>query len=510
MESSDDVHRSMTVEDGSIRAFDEEPAGAWGEKTVDLGGVHVFPALIDAHLHMLDTIGLSALGFEICRIENGRVEPRDLVGVGERIAEFAAARRSDAPIICSNYIVDGIAEGRLPNRFELDEWTAGASILLMNIDGHSSSCSTAMLESTDLSDLASDGVFTGALHDAHIGEITAGISAQITPMMLGDGIADFCNTCASFGIGTVCALEGMDDLERDRLTELVAFFAQRMPLDVRLFPQYMDERKLARVVKRMGRKRVGGCSKWELDGSVGSRTAAFARPYNDGRQGSCYFEDDVLRGRIAGFAARDYMVSAHAIGEEAIAQLVGIYEQVGGRHRIDHCEFPAPDVLPRLYALRPFVTVQPGYSWVDKRYLHGYERALDAARIAQQVPLRDLAAHGVTLCGSSDSPVQTIDPYLQMRGMREFYLPEQSLSAFEALKTYTVNGGLMLGECKGLLRVGYEASFFTTGVDLLSAAPDALEGMRAENLYLRGVCYEPHSGGIAMISHLMRSRSRSI
>ena len=46
--------------------------------------------------------------------------------------------------------------------------------------------------------------------------------------------------------------------------------------------------------------------------------------------------------------------------------------------------------------------------------------------------------------------------------MREFYIEEQSLSAFEALATYTVNGGKMLGENIGLLRVGYKANFFAT------------------------------------------------
>lgn len=78
MEGPADVHHSMTVEDGVIVAFDEEEHR--GYTFVDLAGAHVFPALIDAHLHLLDSVALVGMGFQICDIEQGRVEPHDLAG----------------------------------------------------------------------------------------------------------------------------------------------------------------------------------------------------------------------------------------------------------------------------------------------------------------------------------------------------------------------------------------------------------------------------------------------
>lgn len=513
MEDETDVHRSMTVENGTIVAFDEpSDADTRGRRTwvADLQGAHVFPALIDAHLHLLDTVALSSIGERLCDIEGGRVEPHDLAGVGQRVSDFARTKAAGSVIVFSNYISVGIEEGRLPNRLELDEWTGDARTWVLNIDGHSSSCSTALLEELGLEEAAPDGILTGAVHDANTGRITDYLGSCVTPALLGSGIADFCNECADYGIGCVCAMDGTDDSERDRMTEMIAFLAQRFPLDVRLFPQYMDQAKIDRVLPRMRTKRVGGCMKWELDGSVGSSTAAFRRPFVNGRQGSLYFEDGFLEEKVRNLAAHGYLVSAHAIGERAIEQLVDCYEQSEGRHRIDHCEFPAPDTLPRLYRMKPYVTVQPGYAWIDKRYLHGYERVLDAQMIAQQVPLADLAAHGVVLLGSSDSPVQTVDPYLQMRGMREFYLPEQSLSAFEALKAYTVNGGMMLGEKKGLLRRGYEASFFTMDRDLLSLPPEGLANLHANALYLRGKRYEKMPRGAQALAQMLGRIPRKI
>lgn len=507
MQSPGDVRQSMTVENGVITAFDEK---AGDLKTVDLKGAHVFPAMTDAHLHMSDTIALSGISLQVCSLQDGGIEPHDLNGAGQRIREYAATRPKGALIFGSSFIAAGMAEARLPNRFELDEWTDGGRAWILNLDGHSSSCSTAFLKEIGLGADAPDGILTGKLHDFNLGMITQKLAAAITPRIMGDGIAAFCNTCAEFGIGRVCALEGKQHKGRDKITELIAFLAQRFPLFVRLFPQYMDEKQVARLQRRMGAGRVGGCMQWELDGSIGSRSAAFDTAFTDGKQGKLYYSDEEIGEAVRRFDDMGYFISAHAIGESAIKQLVGVYEKASSRHRIDHCEFPSKEILPRLIAQKPFVTVQPGYAWVDKRYLKGYEKWLTPKMIAQQIPLRTLTENGVILLGSSDAPVQSVDPFLQMRGMREFYVEDQSLSAFEALKTYTVNAGLMLGEKIGLLKEGYEASFFTIKKDLLTIPSEELEGLKATSLYLAGREYRPLSGGIGTLLKLMLSKAKKI
>ncbi len=509
MESETDAHVSMTVEHGVITGFDEVPSTSEA-RVIDLGGAHVFPALIDSHLHMLDCIALASMGEPLCELTHDGVEPHTLAGIEQKIREFAANAKQGDLLVFSNYIAAVMDEGRLPNRHELDEWANGARVWVINIDGHSSSCSSSLLKALKFEEIAPDGIFSGPAHDANLGAFTDHLASSITPAALSRGIAHFCNECAQFGIGTVCALEGTDDSERDRITELIALLAQRFPLDVRLFPQYMDKKKLDAVRGRMGNARIGGCMKWELDGSVGSRTAAFSKPYHDGTISRPYFETDELARTVEGFAEDGFMVSAHAIGETAIDQLIGIFEQVPGQHRIDHCEFPSAQAVERICEKKPYVTVQPGYSWIDKRYLHGYERYLDEQQIAQQIPLAHLARAGVLLCGSSDAPVQSVDPFLQMRGMREFYVEEQSLSAYEALKTYTANGAQMLGEKKGLLRKGWEASFFTCEKNLLDIPPSDLDELHAQNLWLRGKRYRPLPEGLGTFAHLLVAKPRKI
>ena len=544
MEVPEDLCGSIVVEDGLIAALDapaggREPLDAdalerGGLRVVDLGGRHVFPALIDSHLHLMDSLMLAAAGEPLCALRGGRVEPHDLAGVAARVRASAAraaealrepsgprAARRPSPILAfTSYMASAIEEGRLPTRRELDEWAGGAPVWVMSMDGHSGSCSTALLAELGLlGRVPDDGILQEADYDAALGPLTQRLMAGLTPTALARGAARFCNECASFGIGTVCAHEGDDAAGgpggRDRTGELAAAIAQRLPLDLRLYPQYMDEAKLARVAGRMGAPRAGGCMKWELDGSVGSHSAAFDAPYLDGTRGALKFSTEELDAKIHSLDARGCQVTAHAIGELAIEQLLGIYERLGAggatggdgapaavgsgsaasaapcRHRIDHCEFPAPAEVERLCALRPFVTVQPGYAWFDARWLHSYERALPPEKRAQELPLRTLAQAGVPLLGSSDSPVQSLDPYLQMRGMREPYVEGEGLSGFEALQTYTVNGGRSLGEKKGLLREGWEASFFAVDRDLERIPPDRLEGLRASALWLHGKRYRP-------------------
>ena len=85
-------------------------------------------------------------------------------------------------------------------------------------------------------------------------------------------------------------MDGTDDSERDVLVELYGVFSPAFfALDVRLFPQYMDEKKARSRSPRMQRKRIGGCMKWELDGAIGSQSAAFDRPYENGIQAPTYF-----------------------------------------------------------------------------------------------------------------------------------------------------------------------------------------------------------------------------
>lgn len=129
-------------------------------------------------------------------------------------------------------------------------------------------------------------------------------------------------------------------------------------------------------------------------------------------------------GRKVKAYAAGMQVSCHAIGTPAIETLLTAYERVldgseGNplRHRVEHFEFPTPDQARRATARGLALVAQPGFAWLDERYIHAYRRQLSPAQFARQIPLRDLLDAGAVVAGSSDYPAGLLSPWVQMQGV---------------------------------------------------------------------------------------------
>ncbi|MDO4811350.1 MAG: amidohydrolase family protein [Eubacteriales bacterium] len=513
MTAPEDVYSCLGV-DGETICYVGNAPGTDYDNTVDLNDRHVYPTMTDAHLHLLYTIVLAAASFNVCEITPEGIAPRNLVGVEKRIRSYCRENPKQKIITGNQYIISAVEEKRLPTRQELDDWTGGRAMVIYNIDGHSSSMSTGLMELLALPTEGHNGIFSGEEHEFMQGKVTALIASKVTPALLSRGIANFSNLCAHYGISRVCAMDGNEDENPDRLTGLLAFLARRMDIDVRLFPQYMTLDRAEQLSPKLRCPRAGGCAAWELDGSVGSHSAAFYTPYaDDSRMGHCYYKTETVAQKVAYALRQGIQLSSHAIGEAAIDQITGIYAAAsrlpteGPLMRIDHFEFPTRQAVDTVKHLPLAITIQPGYAWIDKRYLHSYEQFLPPEIIAQQAPLKELMAAGVCLCGSSDSPVQSISPYDQMLGMVEHYLPEVSLTPYEALLTYTVNGARMLGELEhsGTLEAGKDADFFTADWDINRVTTADFPRLCAEEMYVRGRRWRKKQGTVGeLLTMLMQ------
>ncbi len=501
------VERNRIVYTGTVK-----PEGNYVE--VDLNGKHVYPCLIDGHTHMLLTIATMAMGFNACEITANGVEPHDIRGIEQRVREYASKQKSNAVIAINNYIKSAIDERRMPTKDELDDWTDGRATVIYNIDGHSTSLSSKMLELIGIDPKDHNGVLSGEENERAQGRIIDILGGMITPSMLAKGVANFHNYCAEYGIGMVAALEGNGDSEKDSTTGLIVRLAQHFDLDVRVYLQYCDYNRVKRFEKFLKNKRVGGCGDWELDGSIGSHTASMEVPFiDDGNTEECYFTQDEIDKTVKQFVENDYQVAAHAIGTKAIKRLLIALNKTGSDrlHRVEHCEFIDDEGLELLKQGNYAVMMQPGYAWIDKRYLHTYEAHLPKS-ILDIVKLKSIGEIAL-LCGSSDSPVQDMDPYLQMRGMVDFYNPNESISIYEAMRAYTINPAKAMMEEKdrGTLEVGKLANFFTTSHDIFNLKPEELSLVRSEGTYYGGKLYRKQSGTISgMLKMILRNRKKLI
>ena len=496
MESREDTAFSLLVENGRIAALDvtEEEAvrrfGKRGVRCVSLEGKHVYPCLIDGHVHLLQTVVLLAEGFDLCRIEGGTVVPKDMAGIEEQLRAYAADRPQKAIVVGNKYIITAIEEQRLPGREELDDWCGGRPVVIYTIDGHASAMSSAMQEMIGLDPGSHSGVLVGEEHERVQGRVLDVIASQVTPQILAKGIANFHNTCAAYGLSCVGALEGNGDSPKDITTKLITFLARKFDVDVRFYFQYMDLDKAEPLMKYQQRPRIGGCGDWEMDGSIGAHSAAFSAPFKDtGERAPTYFSQEQVDAVVQEADRRGYQIASHAIGDLAVERIVRALGKTSGkiRHRVEHCEFASDEMIDEIARRGYAVMAQPGYSWIDKRFLHTYDRYLTEETL-KLLRFKTYVDKGICICGSTDSPVQSLDPWLQMLGMTQFYVPEESVTPYEALRCYTVHPARALLEEKdrGRLRAGMRADFFVGDQDLFLLTPEELSDFRPLKTYYGG------------------------
>lgn len=520
MEDEKTTASSMLVENGRIAALsmtEEEARQKFGSKNVDcvsLKGQHVYPCLIDGHVHLLQTLVLLAEGFDVCQIKSGGVVPNSLAGVEQRLRKFAAGKKQDALVVGNNYIATAIEEHRLPSRRELDEWCGGRAAVIYTIDGHSSALSTAMLEKLGIDAKEHSGILSGEAHERVQGRITDLIASQVTPQILAKGIANFHNACAQYGISCVGALEGNGDSPKDITTRLSVFCARRFDVAIRFYFQYMDLEKAAPLTKYQRRPRIGGCGDWEMDGSIGAHTAAFSAPFSDtGKCAPAYFSQEEVDAVVQEADRRGVQIASHAIGDLAIERIVRALEKTSGKtlHRVEHCEFASDEIVDVIAKRGYAVMAQPGYSWIDKRFLHTYDRYLSQESL-RLMKFKTYVDKGICICGSSDSPVQSLDPWLQMLGMVQFYREEESVTPYEAFSCYTVNPARAILEEneRGRLLPGMRADFFTGEKNIFEMTPEELSAFRPACTYYAGERAKTWKGTVMELAKMLLRRPKRV
>jgi predicted amidohydrolase YtcJ len=189
-----------------------------------------------------------------------------------------------------------------------------------------------------------------------------------------------------------------------------------------------------------------GAIKTFTDGSLGGRTAKLSTPYADaGEDAEPESDDDAtgqwvvppaeLRDIVSRAEAMDFQVTAHAIGDEAIAETLAAFEDgEGQRHRIEHAEVLTDDLIERLAASDVVVSGQPNFlKWAREDGLYA-ERLGDDRRLASN-RFGALAEAGATLAFGSDC--MPMDPLFGIQQVVTAESPAQRLSVTEALRAYT-------------------------------------------------------------------------
>ncbi len=491
------VGNAILVEGGKIVAVgDRTELRAHGRETVYQGGV-ILPGLRDAHIHpvayaaaLRGTTLATAVDFE------------DIV---TRLRDSASRSARTTPIVGMRLNEETLAEGRLPNREVLDRAVVDRPAMTHRYCGHVAIANSAAMalagitsETPDpaggIIDRDDDGIPTGVLRETAIELVSErlGSGNEVSP----DELLDALHRLAAVGITSIGAilrtgLGAWASLGNE--VEIALAAAERMPIKVGVYA--IEESAAAVAGTKMRIDAAGDRLRWLGikrfgDGSFGGHTAAMHDPFVDvdttGTMRLSQIDHVITDTSLAlgGGAA------IHAIGDAACSAVIDMFEELvaaganPGKLRIEHASVLSAADFDRLRQTGAIAVVQPPFIGSEADWL---ANRIGAERLQRTYAFGSLDARGVTIAGSSDSPVESPDPWAGMALARDRagMVIEEALTAERALAMYTSGAATALEEPKPLSS-GSPADFIVVDRDPVDVTPDELRTTEVWATYVDG------------------------
>src|SRR5262245_45997302 len=464
---------------------------------IDAGNRTVVPGFIDAHNHYLATA--EQLTF---------VQARDLTSIAalqDRLGRFAEQRPPGSWIRGGGLEWSAMAEGRVPDRRDLDEVSRTHPILLEHVSGHAILVNSLAMEMRGVPDDVRDpdgGTFdrdergrpTGIARDAAT-NLLLGPSVDIghhgpnfhTELEVDEAVGMLEAAAPRYfaaGLTTVA------DPQVSR-RELAAYLAAKsrgvpsprviaMPLSHQL-----DELTEIGLVGPFGDDRLRiGAMKFYTDGAITAGTAAFSGGLGPSRsKGTFYHEPDAFRALLRRAHEAGWQLAIHTMGDRAYDLLLGALEDAFRAHpsddprpRVEHGTFPTPPQRERMAALGVIPVTQPG----SIRELGSVWRVQLGDRISEAMPMRGWLDLGIRPAISSDAFVQSYRPLDTISAATYRATPDgtragphHELSIEEAVRAHTIDAAraLRLEDRLGSIEAGKLADLAVVDGDLLAAEP---------------------------------------
>ncbi|WP_434994323.1 amidohydrolase [Arthrobacter sp. Ld5] len=479
---ADPFATAMLVDGGTVAWVGTEHAAANltgpGVRTVDLDGALIAPGFVDAHAHTTETgIALGSIDLTACR------SLHDLLD-----AVAAAASSGASTILGFGWDESQWPEKRVPTAGELDRAGGGALVYLVRADIHSAAVSGTLAAGLGLA--ATDGWEDGfVVRDAHEAARRATRSLSADQRRTYQQAALLHAASRGYVALTEMAaphIAPLEDLET-LLTIDGPAGGQPLPEVIPYWAQLTSSRQEVRdLMLGFGGRLVGLAGDLNVDGSIGSRTAALREPYSDApaSRGTLYLGADDVAGHLLATTAETVQAGFHVIGDagldvvlqalERTARELGIEEVRRARHRLEHVELADDAAIAGLVHYGVAVSGQPAFD-----ALWGAGDGLYAQRLGERRAgmnrFASLLSAGVLVALGSDSPVTPLDPWASVRACLRHSNASENISARAAFIAHTRAGWRLAGRSPmmGQLAPGTPASFAVWRVDeLMVQTPD--------------------------------------
>ena len=459
-----------------------------GSEIIDLSNKTIVPGFFDTHTHF------SSYGYFIDSLSIF-TKAKSIKEILNNLKEYINKNNKKF------YILFGISpfsvkENRLPTKQELDEVSNKKPIFIVQYDGHAALGNSVLIKKAKINknelgfDYEKGHYFQDSFYKV-VKKVTN--KAPITDAI--KGIKNGAKYAAKQGITSIVALQG-EGFPLDMDLRLVKFYSKRLKIQIIPFFQTKSIKK----IKKSKLKTWGGCFECALDGSFGSLDAAMKEPYNietdiEANKGKIFYDSKEIIPMLNYANKNDLQVAIHAIGDKAIEEVVDVFTQNIDKenknaHRIEHALILSKEEIKRIADYNIHIATQPSFLGDPLEPVHLLENVLGKERFKRFMPLRDMFDAGIVVSGGSDAPVTMPNPIFGMYLAANHPVKEQSITAYEALKMFTINGayGVFEDHIKGSLEVGKLADFCILNENPLSIEREKILTIKVKSTYKNGKC----------------------
>lgn len=423
---------AIGIRDGAIAAL-----GPWADlrdavgpatQVLDADGRTVTPAFIDSHTHFHRGAVLRHCFLDFEALAPARVD--DILG---HVRERAAAAGPATWIQGDSLSASRLAEGRLPDRHELDRVAPSLPVVLRGIGKHVVAANSVALAAAGIDrdtpdpaggrierDAAGDP--TGILHETAKLRLDQSRPDTVVPMPTATeryaALRAAYRDLHAVGIATIHEMVRLPEEADDHAALRTK---GDLGVRIRLYYRVHESRLSLDWLISLGIRRGLGDDwlrilgvKISVDGFCIFRNAAVEEPYlnEPDNRGLFRIEADALDDLVARANAQGLQVAVHAVGPRAVDRALDAFERAGpaiaGPHRLEHAYLDMDlGRLRRAHGLGLVWSVQPAF--LDA-YRREWADAFEPERVDRIMPLRTGAAVGLPILFNSDFPCAPFDP----------------------------------------------------------------------------------------------------
>lgn len=489
------------VEVGNVAEI-ELWAGDNTERITTPEGSLTVPGFIDCHVHFVEG------GFALSSVQlRDAKTPQEFI---QRIGAYARTVAKGTWITSGDWDHENWG-GSLPTREWIDSVTRDHPVWINRLDGHMSLANTAALKAAGITNAVKDvaggtivrdkkGNVTGIFKDNAM-NLVNGVVPEPTDEQEDKALEAAMDFVAARGVTSVHNMSGfVDAFERAH---------EKRTLRTRIYSGMMlgDWKKLAEKIRTEGKGdkwlRRGGLKEF-MDGSLGSHTAAFFKPFDDSPRDSGFFVStpEFLYRNIKSADSAGLQVMIHAIGDKAIHTVLDIFDRVtmengAGDHRfrIEHAQHIAPEDIAKFRSELVIASMQPYHAIDDGRWA---EKVIGHKRSETTYAFKSLLDAGATVVFGSDwfvappTPLEGIYAAVTRRTLDDKnpdgWIPEQKITVEQALHAYTSSAAYASFEeqIKGTLERGKLADFVILEKDITTIPQPEIKTVKVLATYVGG------------------------